>query len=320
MAWEIQKLHANQSLSIGVEPHEAVLRTQFLIAENNPAHNGTLEGSWNVWNSIKSQVAPFDAIKSIGMRMSTVAADGGLAQFIVTDLDVQPHPAKANCYLVMQTAKATLIGQSPYRGFKMTSQSSNRAVAQYIRPTLGVVGGAPPGSFPPNGASVWPPQNLITNGTVTNGMGNPIQVYVNQIVVRLEFLVMEPNVIGYTNFPADPQSYINRRNSDNFLGVGPGRILFQSYEERYVADQVKMDTFTFVYDDWYHLEQMPIRNPGDGSVWNDGTYSLGGSSVKGSSKAVWFQPYELTAAFSTAGIVLPTEIISLSNNVLPAWA
>ena len=320
MAWEIQKLHANQSLSIGVEPQEAVLRTQWLIAENDPAYDGTLETSWNVWNSIKSQVAPFDAIKSIGMRMSTVAADGGLAQFIVTDLDVSPHPAKGNCYLVTQTAKGTLLAQSPYRGFKMTTQSSNRVVQQFIRPKDGVTNASPPGSFPVGGNVQWPSATLITNGSITNVMSNPIQFSVSQLVIRIEFLVMEPNVLGYTSFPQDPLANLNKRNSDTFLGAPAGRILFQSYEERYVSDQVKMDTFTFVYDNWYHLDQIPMRNPADGSIWNDASYSLAGTTVKATARAVWFQPYEGTAAFNTPGVVLPTEILDLTANVQPAWA
>jgi len=321
MAWEIQRLHSNQSFSIGVEPAEAVLRTQFMVLQTDPAHDGSEEDGWNVWTEIKGQTPPFDAIESIGTRLAVAAVDVGLTQMIVTDIDVAPHPNKNNCYIVTQTAKAVLLGQSPYRGLKITYQSNIRNVQQYIRPKSGFTSASPAGSFPVNGNVTWPAATLISNGTVTNVMGNPIQYGVPQTVVRLEFLVHEPNTgIGYTNLPANPSQYINYRNSDTFLDVVPGAMLFQSYEQRYVSDQVKMDVFTFVRDDWWHLEQMILRNPADGSIWNDSSQPLGGSTVKCSSRAVWFQPYESTAAFSTAGNILPTEILALAAAPAPAWA
>ena len=321
MAWEIQRLHANQSFSIGVEPAEAVLRTQFMVLQTDPAHDGSGEDGYNVWKEIKAGTAPFNTIESIGTRLAVAAVDVGLTQMIVTDIDVSPHPNKNNCYIVTQTAKAVLLGESPYRGLKITYQSNIRNVQQYIRPKIGFTGASPAGSFPTNGNVTWPPGSLISNGTVTNIMGNPIQYGVPQTVVRMEFLVHEPNTgIGYTNVPTNPSQYINYRNSDTFLGIAAGAVLFQAYEQRYVSDQVKMDVYTFVRDDWWHLEQMILRNPADGSIWNDSSQSIGGSTVKVCGRAVWFQPYESTAAFATAGNILPTEILSLASTPAPAWA
>lgn len=318
MAWEIQRLHANQSFSIGVEPTEAVLRTQFMVLQTDPAHNGSGEDGWTIWKLIKAQAAPFNAINSIGERLAVSAVDAGLAQMIVTDIDVSPHPNKNNCYIVTQTAKATLVGETPYRGLKVTYQSNSRNVPQYIRPKAGFIGAG--GSFPTGGNVTWPPTSLISNGLATNVMGNPIQYAVRQRIIRVEFLVHEPATsIGYTNMPLNPLAYINKRNSDNFLGSIPGQILFQSYEERYVSDQMKMDIYTFVDDEWFHLEQMVLRNPVDGSIWNDSSQSLGGSTVKVCGRVVWFQPYESTGAFSTAGNILPTEILDLASAPAPTW-
>ena len=320
MAWEIQRLHANQTFSIGVEPAESVLRTQFMVLQNTLNHDGSGEDGWTIWKLIKAQAAPFTAIESIGMRLAVSSVDAGLAQMIVTDIDVAAHPNKNNCYIVTQTAKATLVGESPYRGLKITYQSNSRNAAQYIRPKAGFTSGSPAGSFPVGGNVTWPPSNLISNGSATNVMGNPIQYAVRQRIIRLEFLVHEPATgIGYTNVPVNPLSFINKRNSDNFLGAVPGQILFQSYEERYVSDQMKMDIYTFVDDEWFHLEQMVLRNPADGSIWNDSSQSLGGSTVKVCGRVVWFQPYESTAAFATAGNILPTEILDLASTPAPAW-
>lgn len=320
MAWEIQRLHANQSFSIGVEPAESVLRTQFLVAQNTLNHDGSGEDGWTIWKLIKAQAAPFNQIESIGMRLAVIAVDTGLAQLIVTDIDVAAHPNKNNCYIVTQTAKATIVGESPYRGLKITVQSSTRNVAQYIRPKEGFTGGSPAGSFPTNGNVTWPPSTLIANGLVTNVMGNPIQYAVRQRIIRLEYLVHDPlESLGYTNFPTNPLSFLNKRNSDTFLAAAPGRVLLQSYESRYVSDQVKMDVLTFVDDEWFHLEQMVLRNPADGSIWNDSSQSLGGSTVKVCGRVVWFQPYESTAAFATPGNVLPTEILNITASPAPAW-
>ena len=320
MAWEIQRLHSHQSFNIGVEPNEAILRTDFMVAQNTLAHDGSGEDGWDIWKLIKAQAAPFTAIEPIGKRLALQSIDKGLAQMIVTDIEVKTHPHKNNCYIVTQTAKAVLLGESPYRGLKITYQSAGRAVQQYIRPKAGLTSGSPAGSFPPGGNVTWPPTTLISNGLVTNVMGNPIQFLVQQTVIRIEFLVHEPQFsLGYTNFPANPSAYLYTRNANAFLGVDPGKVLFQSYEQRYVSDQVKMDVFTFVADEWFHLEQMVLRNPVDGSIWNDSTQPLGGSTVKCTAKAVWFQPFESTSAFDTPGVVLPTEILNASISPVPAW-
>jgi hypothetical protein len=320
MAWEVQRLHSNQTFSIGVEPAESVLRTQFLVAQNTLAHDGSGEDGWTIWKLIKAQTAPFNVIEAMGSRLALSSVDVGLAQMIVTDIDVQTHPAKNNCYIVTQTAKAVLLGESPYRGLKISEQSSARPVQQYIRPKPGLTSGSPAGSFPPSGNVTWPPTTLISNGLVTNVMGNPIQFLVRQNIIRLEFLIHEPATsVGYTSFPTNPRSYLYHRNTNVFLGAAAGRILFQSYESRYVSDQVKMDVYTFVDDDWFHLEQMVLRNPVDGSIWNDSTQSLGGSTVKCTARAVWFQPYEPTAAFDTPGVILPTEILNFTASIPPGW-
>lgn len=311
MAWVVTKLHSEQFLSIGVEPAECTLVTQFLVAQNTPGYDGTSEDVWNVWKSIQAQNVPFNAIYGIGKRLSTSAVDAGLAQMIVTDLRVTPAPNRPNTYVVTQTAKAPILGESPYAGLKISTQTQNRTVAQYIRPASN--------SFPATFNVTWPSATLIPNGVVTNVMGNPIQYQVFQQVVRIEYLEHEAATIRYTNYPANPTAYVNSRNSQAWLGFNAGALLFSAYEQRYVSDQVKMNVLTFINDSWGHLEQVSLRNPVDGSVWNDATQSLGGSTIKVSSRAVWFQPYELTAAFHQAGIVLPTEILNQLITVKPDW-
>lgn len=311
MAWVITKLHSEQTLSIGVEPTECTLVTQFLVAQNSSNYDGSYEDCWNVWKSIQAGNVPFNLIKGIGVRLSTSAVDAGLAQMIVTDLRVMPAPNRPNTYLVTQIAKAPILGESPYAGLKVSTQTQNRTVAQYIRPSST--------SFPANFNVTWPSATLIANGTTTNVMGNPIQYQISQDVVRIEYLEHEAATIRYTNYPANAAQYVNRRNSAAWLGFSQGALLFSAYEQRYVSDQVKMNVLTFINDPWGHLEQVSLRNPVDGSVWNDSTQSLGGSTIKVTSRAVWFQPYESTAAFHTAGVVLPSEILTQLTTVKPDW-
>jgi hypothetical protein len=312
MAWYVQRLHSQQTLNIGTEPTEAVHTTRFLIAQDDPAHVGSSEDSWNVFNSIKAQTAPFDQIEPLGARIALGTLDAGLAQFIVQDLRIETHPDRANTYLVTSTARGPLVGVSLYRGIKTSQQSGQRLTAQYIQPATA--------SFPADGTIAWPPTTVIANGTITNIMGTPFQRPVRQNVLRVEFIVHDANpALGYTNVPADPTAHLNKRNSALFLGLPIGSVLFQGYERRYVTDLVTMDVYTFVFDEWFHLEQIPMRNPVDGSIWIDSSISLGGSTMKASSKAVWYQPYPDTAAFHTAGVILPTEIIALLTEPAPSW-
>jgi hypothetical protein len=312
MAWYVQRLHSQQSLSVGLEPTEAVHTTRFLVAQDDPTYVGTSEDSWNVFNEINNRTPPFDEIEQIGTRLALGTLDQGLAQFIVSDIRVETHPDRANTYLVTLTARGPLVGVTPYRGIKVSQQSGQRSAAQYIQPVAA--------SFPANGTIAWPPASTIANGTLTNVMGTPIQRFVRQNILRVEFIVHDPNSgLGYTSVPADPSASLNTRNSATFYGLPAGTVLFQGYERRYVTDIVTMDVYTFLYDEWYHLEQVPMRNPVDGSIWPDSSISLGGQTMKSTSKVVWFQPYPTTAAFHTAGVILPTQILALLNNPEPTW-
>jgi hypothetical protein len=312
MAWQVFRQHNQQSLTIGMEPTEAVHTTRFLVAQDDPAYVGTSEDSWNVYNSIKAQTAPFDQIEALGTRLALGTIDGGLAQFIVQDIRVETHPDRANTYMVTSIAKGPVVGVAPFRGVKTSLQSAERKTSQYIRPAAA--------SFPTNGTITWPPSTLISSGTVTNIMGTPFIRSVRQELFRVEFLVNDTNsALGYTNVPANITEDLLKRNSAAFAGYAAGTVLFQSYERRYVSDSVSMDVYTFLYDEWFHLEQTPMRNPVDGSLWPDTTISVGGSTMKATSKVVWYQAYPDTAAFHTAGVILPTEVIDILSNPKPAW-
>jgi len=310
MAWIVTRLSVNHSFSAGVEPTEARLVTTFLVHNDDPAYNGTADDARNVFTEIASATPPFNSIKGIGVRMATAAESIGSAQLIVTDLDIRPVEGRANTWSVTQTARAPLVAIAPYRGLKVTQQSRNRQVQQYIKPV---------NSFPVNGNTTWPPATLITNGVVTNVVGNPVTYLVPQEMIHLEFLVHDPATLGYTNLPTNSLQHINKRNTTSFQGYSAGTVLFQSYERRYVTDQVSMDSYTLVFDPWYHLEQALLRNPADGSVWNDTTIALGGSTVRASSKVVWFQPYEDTVEFNTAGNLFPTEVLAGLTTIQPQW-
>lgn len=310
MAWIVTRLSVNHSFSAGVEPTEARLVTTFLVHNDDAAFDGTSLDARNFFYSINGFVPPFDAIKGVGKRLEVSAVSIGSAQLIVTDLDIRPVEGRANTWTVTQTARAAWVGVAPYRGLKVTQQSRNRQVQQYIKPA---------NSFPTDGNTTWPPNTLIPNGVVTNVVGNPVAYQVPQTVLYLEFLVHDPATVGYTNVPSNPYLHINKRNLTTFKGYDAGTVLFQTYERRYVTDQVSMDSYTLVYDPWYHLEQALLRNPADGSVWNDTTISLGGSTVRASSKVVWFQPYETTVEFNTAGNLFPTEILAGLTTIQPQW-
>lgn len=312
MAWQVFRQHNQQSLTIGMEPTEAVHTTRFLVAQDDPAYVGTNEDSWNVYNSIKAQTAPFDQIEALGTRLALGTIDGGLAQFIVQDIRVETHPDRANTYVVTSTARGPIVGVAPFRGVKTSLQSAERKVSQYIKPA--------PASFPSNGTITWPPTTLISSGTVTNIMGTPFIRSVRQELFRVEFLVNDTNsALGYTNVPANITEDLLKRNSAAFAGYAAGTVLFQSYERRYVSDSVSMDVYTFLYDEWFHLEQIPMRNPVDGSIWPDTTISVGGSTMKATARVVWYQAYQDTAAFHTAGVILPTEVLDILSNPKPAW-
>ena len=333
MAWQVKEQGKDQSLTISREMDVSLFQRTFIVWQDDPAYAGTAESSWNVYLSIRSaSTAPWNVIEKVGERIALGSTDALKAQFIVSDLAISPHPDRANTYLVKQSSRAPLVNGQGYRGTKITEQTRMRSVQAWISPTPGLINASPtPGSFPIDGdVDPWNSTPFIQNGSVYNISGNPFTLTVPQTIYTVEFPVhRSASSLGYNTAtpPIEMPSFgpnVNKRNSTGWLtAADAGAWLFAGAEQRQITEQVSAFVNTFIFDPWWHLEQVPVRLL-NGELQLDTSYNIGSSpstpiAQRGTSKVIWRQPYVGKIEFNTDYVVLPPGIKSLLVTPKPTW-
>lgn len=331
MAWQVTEQGKEQSLTISREMDVSVFQRTFLVWQDNPAYSGTTESSWNVYLSVRSaSTAPWSTIEKVGERIALGSSDFLKAQFIVSDLAISPHPDRANTYIVKQTSRAPVVGGQAYRGTKVTQQTRMRQLSAWISPKAGLVTASPPGSFPVKGdVDPWNTPPFIQNGFVYNISGNPFTLNIPQTILTVEFPVHRPaSNLGY-NTATPPivmpefANYVPYRNSEDWLGSDAGKWLFAAAEQRQLTEQTSSFVHTFIYDPYFHLEQVPVRLL-NGELQLDTAFNIGSApstpiAQRGTSKVIWRQPYVGKVNFNTDYIVLPPGIKDIVDTPKPLW-
>jgi hypothetical protein len=318
MAWQVIEQGKDQSLVVSREMDTSTFTRTFLVYNDDSAYNGTTESSWNVYLSVRSaSTAPWNKIEKVGERIALGSSDFLKAQFIVSDLTVTPHADRANTYIVRQTSKAPLIAGQAYRGTKITQQTRLRSVSAWMSPL----------SFPTFGdVDPWNTTPFI-NGTVYNISGNPFTLNIPQTIYTVEFPVhRSADDIGYTAGLPMSQfiNNVGKRNDGDWLEVGDsGKFLFAGAEQRQITEQVSAFVHTFIFDPWYHLEQVMIRLQ-TGEPQLDTSFNVGAApstpiAQRGTSKVIWRQPYVGKVAFDGTMNVLPPGIEALFITPAPTW-
>lgn len=318
MAWQVTEQGKDQYLTISREMDVSIFQRTFIVWQDDPAYTGTEESSWNVYLSVRSaSTAPWNKIEKVGNRIASGNVDALKAQFIVSDLSVNPHPDRSNTYIVKQTSKAPLVAGQSYRGTKITQQTRMRQVQTWMVPN----------SFPTFGdVNPWNSTPFIS-GTVYNISGNPFTLSIPQIIYTVEFPVHRPaSDLGYTTNTAmaDFSGNVNKRNDGDWLDVGDsGKFLFAAAEQRQLTEQVSSFVNTFIFDPWYHLEQVPVRLL-NGELQLDTSFNIGAApstpiAQRGTSKVIWRQPYAGKIAFDVDYNVLPPGIESIFITPKPLW-
>lgn len=331
MAWQVTEQGKDQSLTISREMDTSLFQRTFIVWQDAANYAGTTESSWNVYLSIRSaSTAPWNKIEKVGERIALGSSDALKAQFIVSDLAISPHPERANTYIVKQTSRAPLVNGQAYRGTKVNQQVRMRQLQAWISPKAGLTTASPPGSFPPLGdVDPWNTPPFIQNGTIYNISGNPFTLSIPQVILTVEFPVHRPaSDLGY-NTATPPiempgfEQYVPYRNSHDWLGSDAGKWLFAGAEQRQLTEQTSAFVHTFIYDPYYHLEQVPVRLL-TGELQLDTSFNIGGSpstpiAQRGTSKVIWRQPYVGKVNFNTDYIVLPPGIKTIVDTPKPLW-
>ena len=133
------------------------------------------------------------------------------------------------------------------------------------------------------------PQSAEATGTVGNIGGKSIDSAGEPVsVVRY---LMEA-VISYTIGSSPPyvalKSYSGTRNLTAYLGALKGELLLKGIDSDRVGVSTYTLSYTFAYDPWFHLVQVPIRN-------TDGVVPLDTDAY--ADEVMWKQPFPLYSNF-----------------------
>ena len=224
------------------------------------------------------------------------AADAILKRYVCRSVTVEP--VRERPYTWMVRARYT-TEQFPWQAtdtwgaeyVKQTRTIGTRTISLYRRPTFAV-------GFS-NGTQTWPPTADI-GGTKVDINGNAQQYQIAQQTVVIEQRrdrTASTTTADDPNWPTVLTTYAGKRNNAAFLGWATGSVLCTGIQAS-LDDEVWRISATFVFDDWYHLVQVPIAMPSGLSSLSTGL-TIAGEQQRQTRVVVWFQPYPDTADFST---------------------
>jgi hypothetical protein len=182
---------------------------------------------------------------------------------------------------------------------KQTRTTSSRKAAFYrLSPTM-----------PANGDVTWPGSVVDIAGTKVDTNGNPQTRSVAQQYIQIEYWQdRTPTGSGATTAD-DPNwtalyAYINKRNSAAFLGWPIGTVLCTGATATLDNEWWRVSV-TFVYDEMFHLVQVPIVNATGAPVLNPGA-TLAGQMILQTDKVGFYQEYPTKIDFNNA-FLSPTK-------------
>jgi hypothetical protein len=206
---------------------------------------------------------------------------------------VNVTPAREAAYVWNVTAEFTSINfVYPDTGWgtvfvKQTRTSGIRQVAAWRDATL-----------PANGTATWPASSDIS-GTKIDLNGNPRSRKVKQQTIQVEVLQDRTPLTATAPTADDPawsswlSTYVNKRNNAAFLGWPIGTVLCQGIAAA-LDNEVWRITITYVYDEWFHLEQLAMPHPTGEPRLLPGV-TIAGTQYMQAATVVWYQPYSGTA-------------------------
>lgn len=165
---------------------------------------------------------------------------------------------------------------------------------------LGPYNGPGTNGFPTNGSVTWPTGVSDIGGTKIDLNGNPPTYEVPQMTVTVEVLWDRTKVVS-GNPQAEPptsswSTYIGKRNNAAFLGCDTGTLVYRGFSVSPAHEWYRI-AHTFLWDEWYHLEQVTGPIPTGAPACTSGA-TIAGLVVLQADKVVWFQKYQSTATFT----------------------
>lgn len=247
---------------------------------------------------------PPAAIHSPNGTMQTYFANFVCRSVTVTPETAVPFTFRVEAqYSSMQPAEPTKQGY----GTKQTRQITGRSYAEY---RTGV-------TLPTGGTAAWPPIADI-GGTKRDLNGNPRMKELPQVTYQVEYKWDRSPLISTTD-GVDPPfqtwfSAINKRNSVAFIGAGIGTMLYKGASAT-LDREIWRVVHTWIFDSYFHLEQMPTPNPTGLPILLPGV-SISGLQILQCSSVGWYQRYPDITDFNTS-FIDPANLSDLTKAYPP---
>jgi hypothetical protein len=147
-------------------------------------------------------------------------------------------------------------------------------------------------------------------GTKVDLNGNPPAYEVPQMTITIE--VLWDRTAGSPVNAEPPTStwstYVGKRNDAAFLGCAIGSLVYRGFSVSPHHEWYRIQ-HTFLWDEWFHLEQVPGPIPTGAPACTTGV-TVAGLVVLQADKVVWFQKYQTLANYNN--IVSALELAELT--------
>lgn len=229
-----------------------------------------------------------------------------IASLVCRSVIAVPEPAVPYTWRVTAVYSTMLPVDATKQGYgaKQTMAISGRQYAEYRRSATGSSI-----TLPANGTVLWPPVSDIGGAKIDlNGM--PRVKELPQITRQLEYKWDRTPLIT-TDTPVDPpfQTFfdaVNTRNEEPFMEASKGTMLYKGFSAT-LDREIWRIVHTWIFDSYYHVEQMPVPNPTGQPILLPGV-SIAGLQINQCEKVAWYQPFPLVTDFNTD--FLPAEIVA----------
>ena len=222
-----------------------------------------------------------------------------LASMVCRSVNAVPEPAVPYTWRITAVYSTMVPVDDKQQGYgvKQTISLSSRQYAEY-RTSV---------TLPADGTVAWPPGSDIA-GTRIDLNGAPRAKELPQITRQLEYKWDRTPLLS-TTAAVDPPfqvfyDAVNKRNSVAFLGASIGTMLYKGFSAT-LDREIWRIVHTWIFDSYYHVEQIPVPNPTGQPILLPGV-TVAGQQIQQCDKVAWYQRFPSTTDFNAS--FLPTTI------------
>lgn len=217
------------------------------------------------------------------------ANDPGIKEMVCRSVSMNPVRERPYTWRVQATySNPEMIDQSMGRLVRQTRTNGARQTEIYRSWT----------TLPTDGLPTYPPTDI--GGTKLDWNGNPRSREITQQTISLEIL-WDRSTSGSTTATEPPFATFlaaqGKRNTDTIFGFAKGSLLYRGCQATLEQEHWRL-IHVWVFDDIYHLVQLPVPNATGAPILTAGI-TVNGQQILQVQSVGWYQPYPDVVNFST---------------------